>query len=102
VTPQVPQGQTTVQGSNIKLGGGAIDVRATHTGSSYQTDLTVGSGVGATSVRIGQTLPAGVHVASVTLDGKALITYRAVTTNRGLEVSASSKAGQHTLVVTTS
>ena len=102
VTPQVPQGQTTVQGTNIKLGGGAIDVHATHTGNAYQTDLTVGSGVGATSIRVGQTLPAGAHVAGVTLDGRALTQYRALTTNRGLEVTVPTQTGQHTLVVTTS
>jgi hypothetical protein len=102
VTPQVPDGQPSVQGSNIKLGGGAIDVRATHTGSTYTTDLDVGSGVGADSIRIGQTLPTGAQVASVTLDGKALTQYRALTTNRGLEVTVPTQAGQHTLVVTTS
>ena len=102
VVPQVPQGQTTVQGDNIKLGGGAIDVHATHTGNAYQTDLTVGAGVGADTVRIGQTLPAGATVAGVTLDGKSLSQYRKQPTNRGLEVTVATQPGQHTLVVTTS
>jgi hypothetical protein len=38
----------------------------------------------------------------VTLDGKALTTYRALSTNRGLEVTVPTQAGQHTLVVTRS
>ncbi len=102
VTPQVPGGQPSVQGTNIKLGGGAIDVRATHAGHTYTTDLRVGSDVGADSIRIGQTLPARAQVAGVTLDGKALSRYRASTTNRGLEVTVQTRAGEHTLVVTAS
>ena len=40
VVPQVPQGQTTVQGRDIRLGGGSADVRATHVGDAYRTRST--------------------------------------------------------------
>jgi hypothetical protein len=101
IVPQVPQGQTTVAGDNILLGGGSVDVHATHTGSQYTTDVDVGSGVGADQVRIGHTLPAGAQVASISLDGKALQQYRTLVTNRGVEVTVATRPGHHTLVITT-
>src|SRR3979411_3274100 len=35
VVPQVPAGQPSVAGSNIRLGGGSVGVFASHSGSSY-------------------------------------------------------------------
>jgi hypothetical protein len=67
----------------LRLGGGSADVRATHAGSTYQTEIDTGKGVGADDVVIGHTLPAGVHPATVTLDGRRLHHYRVVETNRG-------------------
>jgi hypothetical protein len=98
--PQVPQGQTTVQGKNIRLGGGSADVRATHTGGTYTTAITAGPGVGANEVDIGHTLPAGSHPTSVVLDGRSVQQYQTVETNRGNEVTVATTAGRHTLVVT--
>jgi glycogen debranching enzyme len=99
VIPQVPDGQPSVQGSDIRLGRGSADVLASHDGSSYTTvadtdDLRL------KTFRIGHTLPRGATVASVELDGRA-VDYDAVETNRGLEVSVEAAPGRrHTLVVT--
>ena len=38
VTPQVPQGQSRVAGSNIRLAGGAVDVAASRAGGTYRTE----------------------------------------------------------------
>ena len=47
IVAQVPQGQTSVAGQAIRLGGGSADVLATHNGSSYLTEINTTSGVGA-------------------------------------------------------
>jgi hypothetical protein len=101
IVPQVPQGQTTVQGRHIRLGRGFADVRATHAGGTYRTRVEVAKSVGARRVAIGHTLPAGSHPATVTLDGKRLRHYRVVQTNRGAEVTVLTGPGRHTLTVTT-
>jgi hypothetical protein len=98
--PQVPQGQTSVQGSDIRLGGGSADVLATHDGDSYRTEIRSGGGVGAGAVVIGHTLPHGVQPATVELDGRTLRHYRVRETNRGTEVTVATTAGHHTLTVT--
>jgi hypothetical protein len=100
IVPQVPQGQTSVQGRDIRLGGGSADVLATHQGDAYTTEIRVGSGVGAGEVTIGHTLPHGVQPATVTLDGRTLHNYRVRETNRGTEVTVATTAGHHTLTVT--
>jgi hypothetical protein len=97
----VPQGQTTVQGRDIRLGGGSADVRASHVGDLYRTRIVVGKGVGAHRVAIGHTLPAGVRPATVVLDGRRVHDYRIRDTNRGTEVTVPATAGRHTLTVTT-
>jgi hypothetical protein len=101
VVPQVPAGQTSVQGRDIRLGRGSADVQATHTGSTYRTRVDVSKGVGAGKVALGHTLPAGSHPATVTLDGRRLHHYRVVETNRGTEVTVVTGPGRHTLTVTT-
>jgi hypothetical protein len=101
VVPQVPQGQTTVQGRDIRLGGGSADVRATHVGDAYRTRIDVGKRVGADQVIIGHTLPAGVGPAAVALDGRVVHHYRVRVTNRGTEVTVPTTAGRHTLTITT-
>jgi hypothetical protein len=99
--PQVPQGQTSVQGRDIRLAGGSADVRATHTGSTYRTEIDTGKGVGADEVVIGHTLPAGARPATVVLDGRTVHDYRVRETNRGVEVTVRTTAGHHRLTVTT-
>jgi hypothetical protein len=101
VVPQVPQGQTTVQGRNLRLGGGSATVRATHVGDTYRTRIDVGKGVGAHRVTIGHTLPAGARPAAVVLDGRRVHHYRVRDTNRGTEVTVPTTAGHHTLTITT-
>ena len=98
--PQVPLGQTSVRGQDIRLGGGSADVLATHSGSAYTTQIDVTSGVGANEVVIGHTLPRGAQPSAVVLDGRAVHNYHVVETNRGTEVTISTTTGHHTLTVT--
>jgi hypothetical protein len=98
--PQVPLGQTSVRGQDIRLGGGSADVLATHSGSAYTTQIDVTSGVGANEVVIGHTLPRGAQPSAVVLDGRAVHNYNVVETNRGTEVTISTTTGHHTLTVT--
>jgi hypothetical protein len=99
--PQVPQGQSSISGQAIRLGGGSANVLAEHNGSSYRTVIDVSSGVGAQTVLIGHTLPAGAWPAAVTLDGQAVTNYVVTRTNRGVEVTVQTSSGQHTLTITT-
>ena len=99
VVPQVPPGQPSVQGANIHLGAGSVDVLAAHDGARYTTttDTTAAPVV---DFRIGHTLPRGSAIASVELDGSP-VEYTTRETNRGVEVRvAADPAGHHTLVVT--
>jgi len=99
VTPQVPQGQSRVAGSNIRLAGGAVAVAASRAGNTYRTSVTLGVPA-LSSFTIGHTLPRGAGVGQVTLDGQPA-PYTTVTTNRGLEVLVvAPPAGSHELVVT--
>jgi hypothetical protein len=98
VVPQVPDEQATVQGRDIRLGDSSADVRATHTGSTYTTQIDV-SGVHA-DVVISHTLPRGTQPAAVVLDGRTVHNYQVQQTNRGNEVTIPTGTGQHTLTVT--
>jgi hypothetical protein len=98
--PQVPDGQSTVQGKSIRLGGGTGDVTATHTGNVYQTVVNT-QGVGARTVVIGHTLPRGTSPVTVVLDGRQVHNYTVRQTNRGTEVTIATTAGGHTLTITT-
>jgi hypothetical protein len=95
--PQVPQGQTTAAGTNIRLGTGAADVRATHLGVFYRTEIKT-SGISAKIV-IGHTLPAGKRPLAVVLDGHLVHNYRVTPTNRGVEVTVATTTGHHALTV---
>ena len=98
VTPQVPGGQSSVAGSNIRLAGGAVDVTATHSGSTYTTSVTLG--VPLSRFTIGHTLPRGARWRGATLDGSRSPTPRC-TSNRGVEVLVTAPtSGTHELVVT--
>ena len=97
VTPQVPQGQSRVAGSNIRLAGGAVDVAASHSGDTYRTSVALG--VPLSRFTIGHTLPRGASVRAVTLDGQP-VAHSANLTNRGLEVLVvAPPSGSHELVV---
>ncbi len=100
VIPQVPSGQPSVAGSNIRLGGGALNEFASHVGSRYTTRVLL-TGLRLKSVRVGSTLPAGTVSYRVTLDGRRVRHPSAVQTNRGLEVTAPVRgSGPHTVVIT--
>jgi hypothetical protein len=96
--PQVPEGQSSVQGRAIQLGDGSADVLATHDGNTYRTEITT-TGVGTNDVVIGHTLPRGSQPAAVVLDGTAVHNYTVVQTNRGSEVTIPTSAGHHVLTV---
>jgi hypothetical protein len=87
VVPQVPAGQPSVQGSNIRLGAGAADVFASRSGNRYTTEVAL-DGLRLHRLTLGAVLPSGAHVAAVYLDGKRVKHYRAAQTHRGLEVTA--------------
>ena len=97
--PQVPQGQTSVQGEDIRLGNGSAAVLASYAGGAYRTEITT-DGVGAREVVIGHTLPHGTRPAAVVLDGRPVHAYRLRETNRGTEVTVPTGPGHHTLIVT--
>jgi hypothetical protein len=100
VVPQVPEGQSSVQGQDIRLGDGSADALASHDGKRYTT-TTDTSDAPVTTFRIGHTLPRGSTVDSVELDGTAVTDYETRETNRGLEVwVAADPAVRHTFVVT--
>ena len=98
VVPQVPEGQSRVGGSAIRLGNaGEAAVQASRGDGRFTTLVQVGAPI--TKLAIGHTLPAGSKIVSVELDGVA-VTPRRRTTNRGLEVTVDTTAGTHRLVVT--
>jgi hypothetical protein len=100
VVPQVPPGQPSVEGTNIRLGSGSVDVLASRAGPSFSTTVDATHTPGSALV-VGHTLPRGAHPTSVVLDGRPLKHYDARLTNRGLEVSAPAQPGaRHTLTVT--
>jgi hypothetical protein len=99
VVPQLPS-SAPIAGSDIKLGSGRLDaVRVSHNGRRYTTSVKA-SHVPAKRLVIGQTLPRGTDVKSVTLDG-ARHRWHARTTNRGLEVTVATRRGSHEVVITT-
>jgi hypothetical protein len=99
VVPQVPAGQTSVAAQRIRLGGGFVDVSATHNASTYTTTLTAPRAVGASKLVIGHTLPRGTTPKTVKLDGRTVNNYTVRTTNRGAEVTVPTSTGTHTLEV---
>jgi len=98
--PQVPQGQSTVKGEDIRLGDGSANVTATHIANVYGTTIDV-TDVAAPTVVIGHTLPRGTSPVTVVLDGRQVHNYTVRQTNRGTEVTVPTSAGAHTLTITT-
>lgn len=97
VVPQVPEGQSTVSGRNIRLGQGAVDVTAHRGDGRLETTVTRH---GAMRLTIGAVLPPGASVEDVTLDGKP-VGHQVVSTARGRQVlvQAGSGTGTSDLVV---
>src|SRR4051794_21319477 len=102
VVPQVPQGQPSVAGSNIRLGRGSLDVFASRSGTRYTTKLAV-HGLRLKKLQIGHTLPAGSRPRNIRLDGNRVHRATVTHTNRGVEVTVPVHgAGPHTLTMTSS
>jgi len=100
VVPQVPDGQPSVAGSNIRLGTGAVAVRATASDGRYTATVRL-TGT-APALTIGYAVPYAALIASVTLDGHPVTGYRLRLTNRGQEVLVpAGPGGSHSVVVTT-
>jgi hypothetical protein len=97
VLPSVPSGQSTVSGSNIRIGIGSIDVTANHSGNTWTTTVT--SRLSCT-LHVGATLPAGSTVTSVTLNG-ATAAFTVRDTNAGRQVFVSTTCGSTAKVTVT-
>ncbi len=97
VVPQIPTGQRTVAGSDIRLGAGSLDVRATRSGRQLVTTV---ARHGAIRLTIGAVLPSGSGVLRARLDGQ-LVPFQVVPTSRGreLRVAAARGSGTSRLVV---
>jgi hypothetical protein len=89
VLPNVPAGQSSVSGTNIRVGAGSVDVSARHDGSSWTTTVTARL---ACTLHIGATLPRGTQVRRVTLNGSA-VRYAIRDTNAGRQVLVSTPCG---------
>ncbi len=99
VVPQVPEGQPSVAGSNIRLGSGSVDVFAAHAGARYTTQVRV-VGMHLRRLEIGHTLPSGTALGTVLVDGRPAHGVVVRQTNRGVEVSVPVPGGgTHTLTV---
>ncbi|MDN3355254.1 hypothetical protein [Actinomadura sp. DC4] len=99
VVPQVPPGQPRVAGRNVRLGRGSVDVAAWASPRSLRTEVT--ARVPGATLLIGQVLPAGASVRSVTLNGRS-VAYQIRRTARGSEVvtEAGKRGGRSVLAVT--
>ena len=96
VVPQLPPGQNSVSGKNIRLGSrGSVDVSAALKGDRLTTSVRLD---GKAALTVGAVLPAGRQPAKVTYNGKP-VAYTVVQTTRGAEVRAS-VGGSGSLVVT--
>jgi len=95
----VPDGQTTVAGRNIELGNGSADVRATHTGSTYTTEVGLHGSCNADRLTLGATLPHGAHPSAVYLDAHRVRDFQVTQTNRGAEVTVLAYGGHNTLTI---
>jgi hypothetical protein len=92
VLPDVPPGQSSVSGTNIRVGAGSVDVAATHEASSYTTTVTAGLSC---TLHVGATLPRGAQVHSVTLNGSD-VAYTVRDANVGRQVLVSTPCGGRT------
>ena len=97
VLPSVPPGQSTVSGTDIRIGTGAIDVTAMHSGNTWTTTVTSRL---ACTLHVGATLPAGSTVTSVTLNGTPTA-YTVRDTNSGRQVYVSTTCGSTSKVTVT-
>jgi len=96
VVPQIPDGQSSIKGENIRLGDGSASVFAARSGKQYTTRVWL-DGLRKVDLTLGATLPSGAKVAAVYVDGKRAKHYDVEQTNRGSEVTV--KGGRALTVV---
>jgi hypothetical protein len=96
VIPQVPDGQRTISGRDIRLGNGSVDVTATHEGRAYRTEVRSHALRG--TLTVGAVLPQGATVGEVRLNGHR-VSYNLVTTTRGTEIRVTAHGGSARLEV---
>jgi hypothetical protein len=92
VLPSVPPGQSSVSGTNIRVGSGSVDVAARHDGSSWTTTVTASL---TCTLHVGATLPANAQVHLVTLNGSR-VSYTVRDTNAGRQILVSTPCGGKT------
>jgi hypothetical protein len=98
VVPDVPESWPGLSVQNLKVGNSTMTASATRKGKRYTTHSSAPAGW---TLTIGHTLPAGVTVKTVKLDGNP-VEYTVVDTTRGREVRVATTTDQsHTLEVTT-
>jgi hypothetical protein len=99
VVPDVPDSWPGLSVSRLRVGNGQISVAANKSDKMYTTRVTAPAGW---ELTIGHTLPVGVHVRHVRLDGKPVSNYQVVNTPRGTEVNVHTRTGKpHLLTVIT-
>ncbi len=99
VVPQIPPAWLGLAARRLRMGEASIAVSAERDDRCYRTMVEAPAGLRLT---IGHTLPAGLEVEAVTLDG-APAAYEVVETIRGREVRVETSTGVvHMLAVTTS
>jgi len=96
IVPQLPSGQHRIAGRNIRLGTGAVDVRAIRWRHELRTVVDVN--LPRVRVQLGHVLPDGASVRGVWLDGSPA-GWQVQRTSRGRELLVHTGAGQHRLVV---
>jgi hypothetical protein len=100
IAPAVPEGQPSVAGTGIRLGGGKASVRSTVAGNTYTTETDTSGVPGVSSYKIGVVVRGGSPTATATLDG-APVTPTVQDTPQGTRYVVPASPGQsHTFVVT--
>jgi hypothetical protein len=95
IVPQLPPGQHRIAGSDIRLGGGSVDVTATLDGRTLRVAMTARLSA---SVTLGAVLPPSGSAGTVRLDGHP-VAFRTVRGARGTEVVVDTGPGRHVLTV---
>jgi hypothetical protein len=95
VVPQLPDGQHTVAGHNIRLGGGAVDVSASRSGNHLTTRV---DRHGAVRLIIGTVLPKGTTALAATLNGRP-VAFGVAPTARGNAILVNAGSGDSAQVL---
>jgi hypothetical protein len=98
VVPQLPSAEP-IAGRDIRLGDGAVDVAAAKQGANTYLTSVNARHAPISTLTIGHTLARDAHVNSVRLDGQR-VHWSERLTNRGLEVTVTTRPGRHVLEVT--